>query len=176
MRHDTHHSRTSGRLGLAAAVALLSLSGVALADNPPTLAEAKRTREATASAAPAPMPEAQRSDEASLALAEQWGVEVASIRLTAHGHMIDYRYRVLDPEKANALFARQIKPQLIHQETGKVLAVPDTAKVGPLRNSNTPQDGKVYWMFFGNGQHLVQKGDRVTVVIGDFRVEDLVVE
>jgi hypothetical protein len=110
------------------------------------------------------------------ALAEQWGIEITSIRLTANDHMIDYRYRVLDADKATDLFKRQIKPHLIQQRTGKVLAVPETAKLGPLRNSNIPQAGKIYWMFFGNAGNLVQSGDKVTVAIGDFRVEDLIVE
>ena len=57
-----------------------------------------------------------------------------------------------------------------------MLAVPETAKLGPLRNSNIPQEGRIYWMFFGNAGKLVEAGDKVTVVIGDFRVEDLVVE
>jgi hypothetical protein len=109
-------------------------------------------------------------------IAETWGIEITSIRLSANDHMIDYRYKVLDAAKATDLFKRQIKPALIHQETGKVLAVPSTAKLGPLRNSNTPKEGKIYWMFFGNAGHLVNAGDKVTVVIGDFRVEDLVVE
>jgi hypothetical protein len=117
-----------------------------------------------------------QAEALALELAEQWGIEIASIRLTAHNHMIDYRYRVLDAEKATDLFKRQIKPHLIHQKTGKVLAVPETAKLGPLRNSNIPQVGKIYWMFFGNAGKLVQSGDEVTVVIGEFRVEDLVVE
>ena len=116
------------------------------------------------------------ADTEALDLAEQWGIEVTSIRLSTHDHMIDYRYRVLDAEKAADLFKRQIKPHLIHQKTGKVLAVPDTAKLGPLRNSNIPQDGRIYWMFFGNAGKLVHAGDKVTVVIGDFRVENLVVE
>jgi hypothetical protein len=119
------------------------------------------------------VPDAQAE---ALELAEQWGIEITSIRLTAHNHMIDYRYRVLDAQKATDLFKRQIKPHLIHQKTGKVLAVPETAKLGPLRNSNIPTDGKIYWMFFGNAGDLVQSGDQVTVVIGEFRVEDLVVE
>jgi len=107
---------------------------------------------------------------------EQWGIEITSLRLTANGHMLDYRYRVLDAEKATDLFKRQIKPYLIHQESEKVMAVPETAKLGPLRNSNIPQEGKIYWMFFGNAGKLVQAGDKVTVVIGEFRVEDIVVE
>jgi len=107
---------------------------------------------------------------------EQWGVEITSLRMTANDHMLDYRYRVLDAEKATDLFKRQIKPYLIHQATGKVMAVPETAKLGPLRNSNIPQEGRIYWMFFGNAGKVVQPGDKVTVVIGEFRVEDIVVE
>jgi hypothetical protein len=109
-------------------------------------------------------------------VAEKWGIEITSLRLTSNDHMLDYRYRVLDADKATDLFKRQIKPYLIHQETGQVMAVPETAKLGPLRNSNIPQEGKIYWMFFGNAGNLIQAGDKVTVVIGEFRVEDLVVE
>jgi hypothetical protein len=121
--------------------------------------------------------EAEPTAEAeAMDMAAQWGIEVTSVRLTANNYMIDYRYRVLDADKATDLFKREIKPYLIHQKTEKVLAVPATAKVGPLRNSNIPQEGKIYWMFFGNAGDLVQTGDKVTVVIGDFRVENLVVE
>ena len=109
-------------------------------------------------------------------LADKWGIELTAMRITAEGHMVDFRYRVLDAEKAAPLFKRQTKPYLVHQESGKVLAVPNTAKVGSLRNSNTPQEGRIYWMFFGNHQRLVQKGDKVTVAIGDFRATDLEVQ
>jgi hypothetical protein len=110
------------------------------------------------------------------ALSDKWGIELVAMRSTAEGHMVDFRYKVLDAEKASPLFKRQIKPYLIHQESGKALAVPNTAKIGALRNSNTPQEGRTYWMFFGNHNRLVQKGDKVTVAIGDFRAADLVVE
>ena len=176
MKH-THMKTTHLLAQVAAALIAVAVTGTLWADNPQTLAETMKTRPSTVSrvvAQEAADPSA--AETASAQLASQWGVEVASIRLTAHNHMIDYRYRVLDAEKAADLFKRQIKPQLIHQETGYALAVPDTAKVGPLRNSNTPQDGKIYWMFFGNAGDLVKAGDRVTVVIGDYRVEDLVVE
>ena len=109
-------------------------------------------------------------------LAEKWGIEVTSIRMTANDHMVDFRFRVLDAKKADALFVRQTKPYLVDQKTGKVLAVPNTAKVGPLRNSNKPKEGKIYWMFFGNRGKLVKAGNKVSVVIGEFKMENLVVE
>lgn len=136
----------------------------------PSIGHATRTFQSAAGESTKAVDELQSADT------EKWGIEITSIRLTAHGHMIDFRYRVLDAEKAAALFVRQTKPRLIHQGTGKVLSVPETAKVGPLRNSNEPQEGKIYWMFFGNAGKVVKKGDKVTVVIGDFKVENLEVE
>jgi hypothetical protein len=85
--------------------------------------------------------------------------------------MLDFRYRVTDTDKAAPLFVRQTKPRLIHKASGKVLAVPETAKLGPLRNSDTPQSDRIYWMFFGNPGGLVRTGDQVTVVIGEFRAD-----
>jgi hypothetical protein len=120
-------------------------------------------------------PGAKRTAEFQANLIEKWGIEIVGIRLTARGHMVDFRYRVVDAAKAASLLARNKKPFLVDQESGKVLAVPRTAKVGPLRTSNAPKEGKVYWMFFGN-PGLVKTGSTVSVVIGDFKVENLIVQ
>jgi hypothetical protein len=109
------------------------------------------------------------------AIEKKWGVQIVGIRQTAAGHMLDFRYRVVDSQKAAPLFVRQIQPYLIDQASGKSLIVPNMAKVGPLRSSNQPQQGRTYWMFFGN-PGLVKAGDKVSVVIGDFKVENLTVE
>lgn len=109
-------------------------------------------------------------------LSDKWGIELVAMRSTAYGHMLDFRYRVLDAEKAAPLFVRKTKPYLIHQGSGKALAVPTTQKLGSLRNSNKPQQGRTYWMFFGNSHGVVKKGDKVTVAIGDFRATDIEVE
>ena len=163
---------------LGATLIGLAATGTALADNPPTLAEALKARQAGTRMAPAARlePRTDEQSQQSEELAQKWGIEVTSLRLTANDHMIDFRYRVLDAAKAASLFDRQTKPHLMHLKSGKVLSVPDTAKVGPLRNSYTPQAGKIYWMFFGNGGNLIKPGDKVTVVIGDFRASNLVVE
>lgn len=116
------------------------------------------------------MPESNPS-----AIERKWGVQIVGIRQTAAGHMLDFRYRVVDSKKAAPLFARQTKPYLIDQASGKSLAVPNMAKVGPLRSSNQPREGRTYWMFFGN-PGLVKVGNKVTVVIGEFRAENLRVE
>mgnify|MGYP001826241305 CR=1 FL=1 len=118
----------------------------------------------------------QQAKQQKKELSEKWGIELIGMRSTAYGHMLDFRYRVLDAEKAAPLFVRKTKPYLIHQDSGKALAVPNTPKLGSLRNTNMPQQGRTYWMFFGNSHGVVKKGDKVTVAIGDFRATDLEVE
>ncbi len=112
--------------------------------------------------------------EAAPSLEEQWGVEVVALRLTGANYMLDFRYKVLDPEKAAELFVHANKPVLIHHSSGARLEVPRPAKTGPLRPTNAPQAGRIYFMFFSN-PGVVRPGDEVTVEIGEFKA-DLVVE
>ena len=109
-------------------------------------------------------------------LKRNWGVEVMGVRRTAAGYILNFRYRVIDAEKAKPVFDRKAKPVLIDEATGAWFIVPALGKVGPLRNSNTPQEGRIYWMAFANPGGFVKRGDLVTVVIGDFRAEHLVVQ
>ena len=106
----------------------------------------------------------------------EWGIEILYVRQTAAGYMLEFRYKVVDAEKAKALFERQLKPMLTHAESGAQLIVPTPAKTGALRNSNPPKDGHTYWMFFANPGQFVKPGDHVSIEIGDFVVENLVVQ
>ena len=111
------------------------------------------------------------------ALREKWGIEMTSLRMSGNGHLIDFRYRVFDPDKAAVLGDKQYKPYLIDQVTGTRMVIPDTPKLGPLRQSATRLEaGKIYFMLFANSGRLVKSGRKVTVVIGDFKVENLTVE
>ncbi|BBO92664.1 hypothetical protein [Desulfosarcina ovata] len=109
-------------------------------------------------------------------VAEKYGIEVTSVRLSANNHMVDFRYRVLDSRKADTLFTKENRPHLVDQKTGKVLAVPRTAKVGPLMSTYQHKKGRIYWMFFGNPTNLIKSGDPVSVVVGDARIDNLTVE
>jgi hypothetical protein len=110
-------------------------------------------------------------------LAQKWGIKVTSLHLSANGYMVDFRYKVLDPEKAATLGDPKAKPSLVDQATGAKLIVPNSPKVGPLRQSALNLTaGKVYFALFSNPGKLVKKGNKVTVAIGDFKAENLVVE
>ena len=105
----------------------------------------------------------------------QWGIEVLFVRQTSAGYMLEFRYKVLDADKAKPLFDRQTKPLLTHAKSGAKLIVPTPAKTGALRNTNPPHTGTTYWMFFANPGKLVKPGDKVDIAIGDFRADGIVV-
>lgn len=107
---------------------------------------------------------------------ELYGIEVVALRYSAAGHMLDFRFRVVDLDKAMQFFREDIKPYLVDKTSGKILVVPVPAKLGPARpTGRNPKLGITYWMFFGN-PGLVKRGDQVTIVVGDYKLEDLIVE
>ena len=105
-----------------------------------------------------------------------WGVDSLSVKWTESGEVIRFAYRVKDANKARVLNDKKVEPSLIDLRAGVKLVVPSLEKVGQLRQSSTPVEGKSYWMAFSNRGRLVKRGDRVSVVIGQFRADGLVVE
>jgi hypothetical protein len=82
----------------------------------------------------------------------------------------------VDAEKAMPLNDKKSEPVLIDPQAGVKLVIPSLEKVGQLRQSSTPIAGKSYWMAFSNKGRLVKRGDRVDVVIGNFRAQGIVVD
>ena len=111
-------------------------------------------------------------------LADEWGVELISLNLTSAGFMMDFRFRVLDADKALSLFDHRIKPYVVAERSSIKLPVPMAAKVGAMRPTNRGKNIKAdknYYMIFANPDRHVKSGEKVTVIIGDFKVEHLTV-
>ena len=105
---------------------------------------------------------------------EKWGIRILSLRPTAAGHMLDLRYRVTDPVKARDILDKRQKAYIVDQKSGKALPVPVTT-AGPLRQTTLqPEAGRIYFVLFSNPAGLVKEGSNVTVILGDFRAEDLI--
>jgi hypothetical protein len=164
-------------IGPVMATALaLSLAGVAApaqerAATPSAVAKAVST---TTTAETVSGPKPLRATDAA-ALERRWGIHIESLRLTAAGYMLDFRYRVVDAAKAAPLFDRRTKPLLRDEASGAVVAVPTPPKTGALRSSNDPKEGRTYFMFFANPGRFIKKHRDVTVTIGEFSVSGLVV-
>lgn len=111
-------------------------------------------------------------------IADKWGIRLISLRLTAAGYMIDFRFRVLNVEKSKNFFDQRVKPHLVVERSNAKLPIPMAAKVGAFRTTNRGQNikpNKTYYMVFGNPDAHVKSGEKVTMVIGDFKAEHLIV-
>ncbi len=80
-----------------------------------------------------------------------WGVDQLSVKLAESGQLVRFNYRVIDATKAGPLNEKASK------------AMP-------------PEDGKTYWMVFSNKGKHVKAGDRVSVAIGQVRIDGLIVQ
>jgi len=107
---------------------------------------------------------------------QQWGIQITAIRLTASGYMLDFRYRVTDPQKALPILRPEARAYILHEKSGIKLPVPDT-QFGRLRQKTLkPEANRQYCVVFSTPQGLVSRGDKVSVVIGDFKAEHVTVE
>jgi len=97
---------------------------------------------------------------------QDWGIEPVHIRITAAGYMIEFRYKIMDTEKALILSDRKDFPHLQALKSRARLSVPYGPTVGFLKsNRRFIKKGKNYITMFSNeGKHLLP-GDKVTIDI-----------
>ena len=105
-----------------------------------------------------------------------WGIDYLSVKWAEQGEVIRFSYQVLDAAKAKTLNDKKLEPSLVDERAHVKLVVPMVDKVGLLRQTSDPEVRRTYWMLFSNSGGHVQRGDRVSIVIGNFRADGLVVD
>jgi len=105
-----------------------------------------------------------------------FGIRIISLRPTALGRMLDLRFEVVDPEKAEPILDKKNKAFIVDAKSGKTLPVPVT-KSGSMRQTTLkPEAGRVYFILFTNPSGMVKEDSSVALVIGDFRKEGIKVD
>jgi len=122
----------------------------------------------------------QRYQASRLRVEAACGIGVERLTLTSSGYMLDFRYRILDPQKASRVTDRTVRPYLQDPESGVVFAVPSPPKIGPLRQSvpggQLPPKDKVLFILFANPGQNLRAGNRINVVLGDCRLEGVPIQ
>ena len=170
-------------------IILASLSAMLLSGNFASTIAAQSSTQTAAGAAQSPNPakpvnagvpghyEPNRlARRAEMYYAGAWGVDSFNVKWAESGEIVRFSWRVVDADKAKPLNDKKASPVLVDPQAGIKLVVPVMEKVGQLRQSSTPEAGKSYWMAFSNPGRRVKRGDRVTVVIGQFQAAGLIVE
>ena len=182
----THMEQTRKRIGFGLAMTMvwgLALAGPTLAE--PTVEEPTLTGLAVAGptlaqhAHQAAVPYTTQSvTEAQRRSAKnQWGIDILGVRMTAAGHMLDFRYRVLDTTKAGRLIHPKMGLLLIDQENEEKLPVPMMENVGALQQTRSHLlPDRTYSVLFANQSGKVKIGSKVAIELGELKLNNLVVE
>lgn len=121
-------------------------------------------------------PALARSDQARIFYQSVWGIDHIQVREAASGSLIRFSYRVTNANKALALNDKKAVPYLVDERSGVTLQVPAMEKIGSLRQTALPENGREYWMVFSNKGHYVSRGSRVDIQIGGCRIDGMLVE
>ncbi|MCG3209504.1 MAG: hypothetical protein FOGNACKC_03131 [Anaerolineae bacterium] len=106
------------------------------------------------------------------AFTAQTGIRLLRISFTAGGGMLDLRYQVVDPDKAVIVHDVDTPPTLVNNSTGQVIdrAYHDHSSKTPMRT------GLTYNELVINEGRAIKPGDSVTLIIGEARLENILVQ
>ena len=127
------------------------------------VSRASGTAPAVAQTAAAPISEGE--------LEAQYGVRVNLLAVTAVGGLVDLRLKILDASKAQGLLQGQV-PTLQVEGSGVALTAPEESRPDVRQLQD---DGGVF-ILYPNINTAVKRGDKVTVVFGDIRLEPVVAQ
>lgn len=105
------------------------------------------------------------------------GIRVESLRLSAADYMLDLRFRVTDPARAAPFFSPRTELVLVDPASGARLAVPNTPKLGKLRQVvRSGASERRYFVLFANPGRQVRPGSQLTLVADGTPIARLTVE
>jgi hypothetical protein len=105
------------------------------------------------------------------AIESRFGIRITQIGLTADGGMLDMRFVAIDPALAMQLeHGSKVRMRLVVEDGNKLLNSEAMAPHGGALHA-----GSTYFTLFRNDGGLLQRGSKVTLLIGDLRLQHLVV-
>ena len=103
-------------------------------------------------------------------LAAEYGIKINLLALVAAGGLVELRYQVVDPDKADPLLHDDdLQPALVVEDTGATLVLTSAKH----HHSTETELGGTYFILFANAHSAIHGGDKVTLVLRDVRLEHL---
>lgn len=126
------------------------------------------THRGGAEASPTKVPAAwQRPVVSADDLVQRSGVKISLVAVTGDGGLVDLRFKVVDPDRANALHDPRTPPAVVDEQSGLVVheLLMNHSHSGPYKA------GVTYYLVFNNPGNWIHHGSQVSVLLGDARVE-----
>mgnify|MGYP006899602782 CR=1 FL=1 len=108
---------------------------------------------------------------------KDWGIQPVHLRISAAGYMMEFRYKVLDVEKALILSDRKYFPSLLSMKSRAKFSVPYGSTVGYLKSNRKflKQDRNYITMFSNENRHMLP-GDKVRIQVKDQMTAELTID
>ena len=108
------------------------------------------------------------ADVTSIKMEKDWGIKPVHARVTADGYMIEFRYKVIDPDKAVIMSDRKDFPSMLSMKSKARLAVPYFPTVGYVKsNRKFLHKDRNYSALFSNENRHLLRGDQVKIQVKD---------
>ncbi len=105
------------------------------------------------------------------AIEDRYGIHITMLAVTAGGGVVDFRFQITDPEKANNYMHGPYSelPVLVVEKNG--------TRIDPRPHTHHVdyEFGRTYYTLYRNPGGVVEEGTRVTAVLGDLRLSNIVV-
>ena len=114
-----------------------------------------------------------RSTISAQTLEERFGIRVTLIAVTAGGGIVDFRYKVVDKDKAAFIVGEpENAPSLVSEQTGITIPPPNHT----MKHNAELENGASYFIFYPNIRNAVRPGMPVSVAIGATQVEPIIAQ
>ena len=101
------------------------------------------------------------------AIEDRWGIRVSQIGVTADGGLVDFRFVVIDPDKAVAMMQDVNNwPVMIAEDSGTTVN-----SAGVMAAKHSLASGRQYYLLYRNTRGAIKPGGLVTVKFGDLTLE-----
>jgi len=105
------------------------------------------------------------------AIQEKYGIHMSHIAVLADGGLIDFRFQVIDADKASPLFELESRPIMIVEATGQ--------KIGSLYHPPHAHNivaGQQQYFIYNNDRGAIQPGTSISILLGDLRLEHIIAQ
>jgi hypothetical protein len=104
-------------------------------------------------------------------MAARYGIDVNLIGVTAAGGLIEFRYQVVDPDKADRMIHdEKLLPIVVVEDSGATMVISRPHHASEIKL------GATYFFLFANSHNAIHAGSKLTLVMGDSRIEHIVAQ
>jgi hypothetical protein len=110
------------------------------------------------------------------AFEEETGIRIVRVAAVGGGGLVDVRFQVLDPDKAIAVHDGDSPLVLMDEESAEVVSTAFHGRHSGGTTQTGLNPGATYYLLFSNSGGALRPGDRASVLLGDVRLEHVLVQ